>query len=190
MYPIIGEVSVLELTNKFDIKVFILYLLKNIGEPLDANTVGEVVLQDAFVNFFDFSICFSDLLDAGQVEELEENGEKLYRISSQGLSVIDEVQGAVFTSIREKALRSAQRVLAFKRSDTRATCEVTPLEEQGYMLTAAITSKDKTLLKVEAYIADEKYANAIKNNFNDKPDVIYKGVLAMISGDVNFIFGE
>ncbi len=179
----------MELTNKFEIKVFMLYLLKNIGEPLDITTIGEVVVQDAFVNFFDFSLCFSDLLDAGQVKEVETDGEKLYVISPVGISVVEEVQGTVFASIREKALRSAQRLLALKRTGNRISCTLEPVDN-GYMLDASIVDNEKTLLRVQTFVAEGDYASRMKANFDERAEIIYKGVMALLSGDVNFIFDE
>ena len=59
----------MKLENKIDIKVFILYLLNNVGEPLSFEIVNDIVLQDEFVNYFDFAIFLSELLEAGQIEE-------------------------------------------------------------------------------------------------------------------------
>lgn len=179
----------LELTNKFEIKVFILYLLKNIGEPLDITTIGEVVVQDAFVNYFDFSICFSDLLETSQVEEIEVEGEKLYVISETGVLMVSEVQSALYAGVKEKALRSAQRLIALKRHGNRISCEVSECG-RGFMLSASIVDNEKTLLRLETYVTDEDYANRMKANFDEKAEVIYKGALALLSGDVNFIFDE
>lgn len=179
----------MELTDKFEIKVFILYLLKNIGEPLDITTIGEVVVQDAFVNYFDFSICFSDLLETRQVEEIEAEDEKLYAISETGVLMVGEVQSALYAGVKEKALRSAQRLIALKRHGNRIHCEVTECG-RGYMLEATIVDKEKTLMRLETYVTDEDYAHRMQANFNEKAEIIYKGAMALLSGDVNFIFDE
>ena len=57
-----GRRREIELTDKFEIKIFILYLLKNIKEPLEFSTINDIVVQDGFVNYFDFAICFAELL--------------------------------------------------------------------------------------------------------------------------------
>ena len=75
------------LKNKNDIKIFILYLLQNINYPLDFPTINDIVVQDEYVNYFDFAECFAEILDMGHVvEEIstdEKTGEKVtrYRIS-------------------------------------------------------------------------------------------------------------
>ncbi len=180
----------MELTDKFEIKVFILYLLKNIKEPLDLTTIGEVVVQDAFVNYFDFSICFADLLEAEQVVELQlDSGEKVYVISELGITAVEEVQSALFDSVKDKALRSAQRLLALKRTGNRISSKITE-HGNGYMLDVSIVDSEKTLLHVESFVTDSNFAQRMKANFDERAEIIYKGVMALLSGDVNFIFDE
>ena len=60
-----------EMKDRFQIKVFILYLLKNIREPLEYKIINDMVMQDGFVSGTDFPICFCELLDLGQI--IEEN---------------------------------------------------------------------------------------------------------------------
>ncbi len=180
----------MELTDKFEIKVFILYLLRNIKEPLDLTTIGEVVVQDAFVNYFDFSVCFADLLEAEQVVELTaESGDKVYVISDVGITAVEEVESALFASVKDKALRSAQRLLALKRTGNRIKSSITP-HGTGYMLDVSIIDSEKTLLHVETFVTEKDYVERMKANFDERAEIIYKGTMALLSGDVNFIFDE
>mgnify|MGYP003538829670 CR=1 FL=1 len=47
-----------EMKDRFQIKGFILYLLKNIREPLEYKIINDMVMQDGFVSGRDFPICF------------------------------------------------------------------------------------------------------------------------------------
>ena len=100
-----------ELTDKFAIKVFILYLMSNIDEPIDFETVNDIVVQDEFVNYFDFSICFAELVDVQQITETEQDGKKLYSISVSGREAVSSVEETLYSDIKDKALRSALRIL-------------------------------------------------------------------------------
>ena len=79
------------LKEKNDIKIFILYLLKNLNYPLDFNTISDIVVQDEFVNYFDFAECFAELLDIGNIEQIpakpdeQKNSPDLYRITATGI---------------------------------------------------------------------------------------------------------
>lgn len=83
-----------------------MYLLKNIKEPLEFSTINDIVVQDGFVNYFDFAICFAELLESNQITELK--GDKtLYVISPEGTEAVESVEDKIFVSVKEKALRSA-----------------------------------------------------------------------------------
>ena len=114
----------MKLDNYVDIKVFILYLMKNVGEPLEFTTVNDIVLQDEFVGYFDFAFCFSDLLDAGAIVSEESGGKTLYSVSALGLETLESYEGSLLPVIKERALRSALRLIAFNRSGSRITTDI------------------------------------------------------------------
>ena len=56
-----------QLRDKNDIKIFILYLLRHIGYPLDFVSINDIVVQDGYVGYFDFAECFAELLETGNI---------------------------------------------------------------------------------------------------------------------------
>ncbi|MBR5858726.1 MAG: DUF4364 family protein, partial [Clostridia bacterium] len=105
----------MKLENKIDVKVFILYLMNNVGEPLEFTTVNDIVVQDEFVNYFDFALCFSELLEAGQIDEIAigEGEEPKYVISQNGKETLDSYESSLLPVIRDRALKSAFRLIAY-----------------------------------------------------------------------------
>lgn len=183
-----GRRREIELTDKFEIKIFILYLLKNIKEPLEFSTINDIVVQDGFVNYFDFAIYFAELLESNQITELK--GDKtLYVISAAGTEAVESVEDKIFVSVKEKALRSALRLLAFNRSGSRTRSRVEKAEK-GYKLICSIEDSEKTLLHVEVFLTDANYAEKLRINYDERAEIIYKGVLSLLSGEVNFLFDE
>ncbi|NCA67847.1 MAG: DUF4364 family protein [Clostridia bacterium] len=178
----------MELTEKLDIKVFILFLLKNMREPLEYSTINDIVIQDGFVNYFDFSICFGELVESGQIEEIP-GGKSTYRISKDGETAVENVEMRLFTSVREKALRSALRLLAFYKTGNRITSSVTE-KDGGFVLNCSIIDNTRKLLDINVFLTEKYYAETLKGNYEDRAENIYKGVLALLSGDVNYIFDE
>ena len=181
--------DILKLVNKIDIKVFILFLLKNVGEPLEYTTVHDIVVQDEFVNYFDFAFCFSELLEAGQIAEYQVDENCLYSISDSGKEVLESYESSLLPIIRERALKSALRLIAFYRHGNRVSSTITECGE-GYTLKCNIVDKQKTLFSVEVYLAEKDYAEKLKANFDERAEIIFRGALSLLSGDVNFIFDE
>ena len=186
-----NRVMFLKLENKIDVKVFILYLLNNVGEPLKFETVNDIVVQDEFVGYFDFAVCFSELLDKGQIEEygIDEQGDMLYTVSETGKMVLESYESSILPLIKERALRSALRLLSYNRSGKRL---VNTIEEShgGYALKCGMVDKEKTLFSVELFLQDKHYAEKLKANFDERAEIIFRGVLSLLSGDVNFIFDD
>ena len=178
-----------EMTDKFQIKVFILYLLKNIHEPLEYKIINDMVVQDGFVSHYDFPICFGELLDAGQIIEERAGVTHHYRISDSGKEAVTSVEFNLYDSVKEKALRSAHRLLAFYKNGNRIGGEVFP-QGDGYAVKCSIQDSEKTIFDIQVYLTDKDYAEKIKANFDEKAEIIYKGALALLSGDVNYIFDE
>lgn len=178
----------LKLENKLDVKVFILYLMNKVGEPLEYTTVNDIVLQDEFVNYFDFALCFSELLDAGQIEDVGGEGTvRLYSISQSGRESLESYESSLLSVIRERASRSALRLIAYQRTGNRIQSTITECGD-GYMLKCSIVDKHKTLFSTEVYLTDRAYAERMKANYEERAEVVFKGSLALLSGDVNFIF--
>ena len=165
-----------------------MYLLKNIKEPLEFSTINDIVVQDGFVNYFDFAICFAELLESNQITELK--GDKtLYVISPEGTEAVESVEDKIFVSVKEKALRSALRLLAFNRSGSRTRSRVEKAEK-GCKLICSIEDSEKTLLHIEVFLTDAHYAEKLRVNYDERAEIIYKGVLSLLSGEVNFLFDE
>ncbi len=180
----------MKLEDSIDVKVFILYLLNNVGMPLEFNTINDIVLQDEFVRYFDFAICFSELLENGQIIEYREGDEILYVISDSGKETLESYEGTLFPIIKERALRSALRLISYKLNGDRITSSIKEVESGGYMLNCEIVDNQKTLFSVNVHLNDLQYAEKLKTNFDERAEIIYRGSLSLLSGDVNFIFDE
>ncbi len=187
------------LKDKNDIKIFILYLMKNLNFPLDFNTLGDIVAQDEFVTYFDFAECFSELLDSGTIEEIEvdqpvvmtsagrNKPAELYRITSGGVQVVEQLQSNLLNMIREKSLKSAMRLLSFKRRGTEVRCEPRERADGRYDLRCSIVEGDVSLMEL-SLVVDTKYQlDKMIYYFNERPEVVYRGVFSLLTGDINYL---
>ena len=68
-----------------NVKIFILYLMKNVNYPMDFFTINDIVMQTDYVMYLDFAVAFNALLDSDLIEKIEENGEEKYRVNSHFL---------------------------------------------------------------------------------------------------------
>lgn len=181
------------LKEKNDIKIFILYLLKNLKEPLDFNTISDIVVQDEFVNYFDFAECFAELLDAETIRQLREEERttpgkfELYAITDKGIEVVEQLQSDLLNMIREKSLRSAMRLLSFKKQGSDIRCESNERPDGRYDLHCEIIEHGKAILKVDLVVEQKYLLDKMIRNFNERPEILYRGTVSLLSGDINYL---
>ncbi len=176
------------LKDKNDIKIFILYLMRNIGFPLDFANINDIVVQDGLVGYFDFAECFAELLDTGNVREIKgEDGEDLYEITPQGIHVADNLESNLLGIIKEKSLKSALRLLSFKRRGSDVQCSVQPTPDGKYEMTCTIIESKREILKLTVLLESRGIYEKMRYNFNDRPETVYRGILALLSGEVNYL---
>ena len=178
-----------QLRDKNDIKIFILHLLRHICYPLDFVSINDIVVQDGFVGYFDFVECFAELLETGNIIEFpaNEGGEELYEITEQGIQVADSLDSRILPSIREKSLKSALRFLSFRERGAKVKFDFQPLPSGRFIANCIITEKDKELLNVSVSVESSTQLERIRRNFYDKPEVVYRGIMAVLTGEVNYL---
>ncbi len=176
------------LKEKNDIKIFILYLMRNIGYPLDFSNITDIVLQDEIVKYFDFAECFAELLETGNIAEIkDENGETLYNVTEQGKHVADNLQSDIFMMIRERSLKSALRLLSFKKRGSFIKCQVTALDDGSYSLCCRIVENKEEVMNITLKVDNKKQLDKMTHNFQERPEAVYKGLMTLLTGEINYL---
>lgn len=176
--------------DKNDIKIFILYLLRHIGYPLDFVSINDIVVQDGYVGYFDFVECFAELLETGNIAEYRSEdgkGEDVYEITAQGIHVADNLDSRILSAIREKSLKSALRLLSFRERGANLKFDYHPLGGGRFLVNCIITEKGEELMNVNLALESSNQLERIRRNFHEKPEVVYRGLLAVLTGEVNYL---
>ena len=178
------------LGNKQNIKIFVLYLMQNVGYPLDFVTLNDIIMQTDYVAYLDFAETFTKLEEGELIERVGENprGEPTYTVTGKGRTVVESLQGDILPSILEESLTCALRFLDFSRRGTKATCSITPNPDGGYDVTCALTEQSITLFSLTLWADTQARADLMEAQFRRSPENIYRAALALMSGKVNYLF--
>jgi hypothetical protein len=189
--PKIEEKFMETMKDKNEIKIFILYLLDRIGYPLSLNEVSSVLYQENLASYFDCGDCFAELVDAGHIVdsgEKTEAGDIAYVVSSTGLKIATELNDTISPWIKEVSYRSAIRNLSFMKRGAKLEYTKTPLENGKFMVHCVIIEGGRKVLDVTIEVDSEREADKILYNFPRKPEIVFRGSLALLSGERNYIF--
>lgn len=177
--------------SKNNVKIFVLYLMENINYPLDFVTINDIVMQTDYVMYLDFAESFHEMLDGELIEEIvNRDGSKEYAVTEKGRCVARELHSDILPSILESSLTCALRYIDFSRRGIETGCKIEPREDGRYDFTCNFDECRIEIFRISLVVDTLERAKKMKDNFNDRPDVIYRGVLALLSGNVNFLFDK
>ena len=173
------------LRSKNDIKILICYLLKSISTPLSEEDIVSVLQENNLANYFEVVSAFEDLKNMNNIYSYDKN--ELY--SETGKLIAEQLISSVPISVREKTLNTAINLLSKRQLEKENTVEITPLEN-GYSVKCTVVgdvNNSNELLSFMLYVPDLLQANQVKENFQKRPDLIYRIILAGVTMDNDLI---
>ena len=180
-----------QLKNQNDIKIFILYLLMNVPRPLSYNELNDIVVQDELVSSLDFAECIAQLEVTGNVAfppgSQGEEGGGTFRITDQGKTVASTLESEFAGYIRTKSLKSALRYLSFKDQGVKVSVSTITQPDGRVKITFGLSEKENELLQISLQADNSYQARQMTLHFEEQPEIIYRSVLSLLSGDAGFL---
>jgi hypothetical protein len=176
-------------TDPNDIKVFILYILKNMSRPVTYIELNDMVLQDELVSYVDFAECLAQLVATGNVRSglSSDRRQQLYEITPQGKSVAEALESNIMGYIRTRSLKSALRYLSFKDSGTSISVKQQKREDGRVDMTFTVAKKDEIPMNISLIVDNDYQASVMEYNFRNQPETIYRSVLSLLAGDAGYL---
>lgn len=171
-----------------NVKVFVLYLLENINYPLDFVSINDIVMQTDYIVYLDFAEAFHEMIDLDLIREVKTEDETLYEVTEKGRCVARELNGDILSTILDQSLAMALRYLDFKKRNVVTKCEIEKLDGDKYKVTASFMEKGELIFSQSLIVDTLNRAQRMKDNFYERPEAIYRGVLALMAGNVNYLF--
>ena len=161
------------LQNKVDIKIFILFLLDNVSYPLDDETVINMIVENGYVGSFDFTECFSELLELGHVAADEVEGKTYYTVSESGRLVCADLQDSLLESIREASSRSASHLLSLHKRGAHLESEIKEREDKKLYVECRVVEAHGILFSFGVTLTSRMQAEQIVASFRENPEKMF-----------------
>ncbi len=173
-----------------NVKIFVLYLMRNINYPLSYVTVNEIVMQTDYIMYLDFAEAFHQMIDGELIREIgaDENGEALYEVTPKGSMVAEQLRCDILPSILDQSMTCALRYLDLKRRGVVVDCTWEKLSDHTFDVTMTLKEQNKVILSTTLNVDSEYRARQMRGTFRDRPEVVYRGILALLSGNVDYLF--
>ena len=175
-----------------NVKIFVLYLMRNINYPMDYVTINDIVMQNDYVMYLDFAEAFHQMLEGELIREDGKNdlGEPMYSVTSKGAMVAEQLRCDILPSILDQSMTCALRYLDFKQRKITVDCTSERLGDRSFDVTVIIKEQDKVILTTTVNVDSEYRARQMRKTFRERPEVIYRGTMALLCGNVNYLFDK
>ena len=176
------------LYNDDKIKLILLYLLNELDDSYDFQTISEIIIWDGSINYFVFTDCFNQLVENGLILKTvdPDTHKELFSISPEGKTSIEAVEDSLLKFIKERIMFSATRLLAFKHDGSNVVSSIEK-ENEGYNLTCTLRNKKFTLLELKLYFDNKEEAELLQMGFDRRAEQIYSSILTLLSEDTKYI---
>lgn len=161
-----------------EIKILVCYMLLGVGEPMDRQMVTELIAGNGMANFFETAAAVDELARQGHLTEKEGR----ISLTETGRQVGDTLAGMIPYTLRERSVKAALQLLTRIRREQENTVELEKLDH-GYRVTCTIQDSASPLMSVSLRVADDMQAGLIRENFLDDPTLLYRSLLAILTGD-------
>lgn len=166
--------------GRTDMKIFILYVMRHVLDPVALDDLGEMVLIDDNMNYFLFSECVSDLVGSGLL--LKETGKtgNVYTLTPRGFDTLEPVERTLPVSLRRAVEKSIPMVLERLHRATVAQTEL--FDRNGDpMVRLTLTDGKDTILSLELMTAGLEQSRSICVNFRQHPELVFSSVLRALT---------
>ena len=170
------------MTDVYEIKILICYLLHAVKEPLSKEQMDMVLQGNHLVNYFSYSSAYQELLKSGHISLAEQNGREVVVLNKFGRDTALLLKSSLPLSVKDKVVSAGMEILAEMRRDRERETRLEEIEN-GYIVRLILHDGDLELLNIGLFAPDMEQADIIRNQFMENTADIYKGIISLLIRD-------
>lgn len=179
----IGGVQPGGLTNDFEVKILVCFLLEKIGQPLSFEQINEILQRTGFVNYFEFAEAMSELHRTKHIETtLSQKGETLFDITEIGIATAQTFSKTLPLTVREKTVEAARDLIQMQKRLEEIEVRYKAVAD-GYILSIKMKDIGSDLMNLSLFLPSEDDCVAIRERIYSDPALLYQTILAACLGD-------
>jgi len=177
MDMVVPGVGVGGMSDKYEIKILICYLLRSVKTPLSFEELAMVFQEEGSVNYFSFCEAFKELTASGHLLSEDESH---YMLGPLGIETAVRLARSLPQSLRDNVVRIAMKLLAQLKRERENHVEILPTDG-GFRVCCSSHDGDFELMRLELYAPDELQAQRMKSRFLQNPAGIYQNIIGLLT---------
>lgn len=178
----VGGIEPGGLTNDFEVKILICFLLKKIEQPLSFEQINESLQKTGFVNYFEFVEAISELQKTEHIQlQVDENGQEQFALTEIGDAMAQAFHHTLPLSVRDKTVEAAHELLQLQKQLEEIEVAYHAVSD-GYMLTMKMKDIGSSLMELSVYVPTEDECISIRQRIYEDPLLLYRTLLSVMLG--------
>ena len=167
-----------------EIKTLLCFILSNLKQSITFAALYEALGGESLVNYFELVASLEQLERSGHItRQSAQGGEDLFSASPLGAQAAGELTESLPLSMRDRSLEAVSRAQGRRNRLAELSVLVEPAPGGGYTLRLSIPEQGAELISFSLYAPTKEQCELIRRRFLNAPHFIYKGVLALLTGN-------
>lgn len=176
---IIPGIGTSPMTDIYDIKILICYILKSIDTKISKQQLNTVFQDGQYVNYFSFCDALQELIKSGHITAQKAEFDEVYTLNPLGVETADKLERALPTSLKDRVVAAAISLLSQTKLLKENQTEITPFQN-GYNVRCVMHDENFDLLDFKLFVPDMMQAEKVKSLFLKDPVNFYKNLIALL----------
>ncbi len=169
-----------EFREPTEIKLIILYIIKNYDEPIHNGQITDVFMSHAFVDYFSMQQYLNELVDCRLVEIERRDEVRYYFLSEIGEDAYRHFINQIPRTVREKILLTIRAYKKKLQDAMDVTADYKPINELEYAIDCAVKDGGFPLLELRMFTGSKETAREACKRFREAPQKVYAALLQIL----------
>ena len=170
------------LNNRFQIRLLVCYVAREIGCPISSISLCELMHYKGVANYFEMVEAVYNLKENGYIDMDEETTGRPYTVTAKGLDMLSEFERDLPNTIKEVSVKYVEKMITLERNKKENKVWVESLEGGGCMACCSVMEGEREQLTIRLYTPDEDCARRINDMFLEDPTKVFVRVLDLMTG--------
>lgn len=161
-------------------KLILLYFLQVSGLKLSETDLLHVVLDNGWMNYFDFARVCTELVEGGMLAVEKRPQGNLYSLGPQGKEVLDHFAERLPLSLRRKIQDYADRHRVAIHRAAQHLASYEKRSDNDYRVRLAIMDREDVLLSMDVLAPTEEMAKTFVNRWEERGQEVFTQVIRIL----------
>ena len=175
------------LKSETDIKVFLLFILEYMRQPVERTTLIDIVYDNTDEMTINYDECLESLVDSGHIYPERAFDETYYIITDSGKLVANELFDSLPQDFRERSLKIAIKHLSLIKRGATPHTKIEETEGTRYKVTLTLSDAEGDIFTSSFTVSSRSEAEKIRTHFENSPESVYRGVFFSATGGYEYL---